>query len=399
MCARPRIRRCRLCLLRGQTGRALYSTPCPIFATCSSRRWTGTCGTTSTARSASTSHPAGSTAPTPASTRSSRSASSFRARSRTWSPPCRSPPRCSVPITAARRRHQPVGPVDRPRHRHRLQQVPATRSSTSTRPAGVARVQPGVVLDQLNRGPGRARPAVRPGRGHRQPGQPRRHDRQQLRRRALHRLRQDHRPRPPARRRPRRRHAAPSSARSTAGEWDRRAQPAHARRRRSTATSRRWSREQRRRDPPPLPAHPAPRQRLQPRRALRWACTARPRGPGCTSWSSAARARWPSSPRPSWAWCRGRRCAACWCRSSPSLAAALDALAACLEFSPSAVELMDQMLLDLAARQPGAARHDGGDPAAGRRRCSWSSSAATTPAEVADRVERAAAAAARASTG
>ena len=28
--------------------------------------------------------------------------------------------------------------------------------------------------------PGRARPSVRPGRGHRQPGQPRRHDRQQL---------------------------------------------------------------------------------------------------------------------------------------------------------------------------------------------------------------------------
>src|SRR5205823_9712945 len=31
-----------------------------------------------------------------------------------------------------------------------------------------------------------------------------------------------------------------------------------------------------------------------------------------------------------------------------TLAAAMDALAACLEFAPSAVELMDQMLLDLA---------------------------------------------------
>src|SRR5262245_58634874 len=35
-----------------------------------------------------------------------------------------------------------------------------------------------------------------------------------------------------------------------------------------------------------------------------------------------------------------------------SLAAALDALAACLEFKPSAVELMDQMLIDLSRNQP-----------------------------------------------
>src|SRR5205085_8054708 len=34
-----------------------------------------------------------------------------------------------------------------------------------------------------------------------------------------------------------------------------------------------------------------------------------------------------------------------------TLTAALDALAACLEFRPSAVELMDQMLIDLARRQ------------------------------------------------
>ena len=71
--------------------------------------------------------------------------------------------------------------------------------------ARTARVQPGVVLDQLNRAAGRARSAVRSRRRHRQPGQPRRHDRQQLRRRSLHRLRQDHRPRPPPWRRSRRR--------------------------------------------------------------------------------------------------------------------------------------------------------------------------------------------------
>ena len=33
-----------------------------------------------------------------------------------------------------------------------------------------------------------------------------------------------------------------------------------------------------------------------------------------------------------------------------TLGAAMDALAACLEFGPSAVELIDQLLLDLAAQ-------------------------------------------------
>ncbi len=48
-------------------------------------------------------------------------------------------------------------------------------------PAGMtARVQPGVVLDQLNRAAAVHGLHVRPGCRHRQPGQPRRHDRQQL---------------------------------------------------------------------------------------------------------------------------------------------------------------------------------------------------------------------------
>ena len=51
-----------------------------------------------------------------------------------------------------------------------------------------------------------------------------------------------------------------------------------------------------------------------------------------------------------------------------TLGAAMDALAACLELQPSAVELMDHLLLELTAQQPGAARHHEGDPgpAAGR---------------------------------
>ena len=117
-----------------------------------------------------------------------------------------------VPIIGARRRHQPVRPVDRPRHRRSIAASISTRSSTSIRPRASCRVQPGVVLDQLNRAAGRARSAVRARRRHRQPGQPRRHDRQQLRRRALHRLRQNHRSRPPSRRRPVPTAAGPSSA-------------------------------------------------------------------------------------------------------------------------------------------------------------------------------------------
>ena len=72
-----------------------------------------------------------------------------------------------------------------------------------------------------------------------------------------------------------------------------------------------------------------------------------------------------------------------------TLAAALDALAACLELGPSAVELMDHMLLDLTARQPRrCARRRWPHRRPAGRRCSWSSSPATTPAEVADRVEK-----------
>ena len=55
-----------------------------------------------------------------------------------------------MPDHGPRRRHVAVRPVDRPWRRPRLQQVPQPRLDID--PAGrVARVQPGVVLDQFNR--------------------------------------------------------------------------------------------------------------------------------------------------------------------------------------------------------------------------------------------------------
>ena len=72
--------------------------------------------------------------------------------------------------------------------------------------ARLARVGPGVVLDDLNRAAGAHGLAFGAGRGHREPGHARRHDRQQLGRRAVGAPRPDGGPRPGARRHPRRRH-------------------------------------------------------------------------------------------------------------------------------------------------------------------------------------------------
>ena len=59
-----------------------------------------------------------------------------KTRRRPRPPRCRSPPRLRRADHRPRRRHQPVRPVDRPRRRPRLQQVPERRSATSTRSAG-----------------------------------------------------------------------------------------------------------------------------------------------------------------------------------------------------------------------------------------------------------------------
>ncbi len=216
------------------------------------------------ARSASTPRPAGSTAPTPASTRSSRSASSSRGRRTTWSPPCRSPPRwtCrSRPAAAARLSGQSIGPgivIDcrkylnaDPRHRPggpgRPASSPASCSTSSTARVAGHGLQFGPDVATASR-------ANLGGMiGNNSAGV------------ALHRLRQDHRPRPPA--------AASSCPTAADGrvrpgrpaEWDRRAAAADAGGRHLPRACGQVVRGERRRDSPALPAHPAPRQRLQPR--------------------------------------------------------------------------------------------------------------------------------------
>ncbi len=132
---------------------------------------------------------------------------------------------------------------------------PAARDRANSARRRARPVQPGAVA---------LWPAVRPRRVHRQPGQPRRHDRQQLRRGPLHRLRQDHRPRPSAARGSRRRQ--PGRIRP-AGAVRMGAACRSAIRSKAPSTGMSASRQPaRRRDSAPLSPHPAPGQRLQPRR-------------------------------------------------------------------------------------------------------------------------------------
>ena len=126
---------------------------------------------------------------------------------------------------------------------------------------------------------------------HIQPGQPRRHDGQQLGRLALHRLRQDHRPRPPPRRGAGRRQPGVVRPRLAGGVGPP-GRGAHVWKAAPTSGARDRPQEPRR-DPAAFPAHPAPGQRLQPGRAGRGNWTPS-RRLGCISCSSAARARWPS---------------------------------------------------------------------------------------------------------
>ena len=105
-----------------------------------------------------------------------------------------------------------------------------------------ARVEPGVVLDQLNTAAARARFAIRARRGHQQPRQRGRHDRQQLGRLALDLAWQNRRSRDRTGRRVGRWHAGRAAAR-TAGEWAaavnarRRLGPMHREMRRLSAAS------------------------------------------------------------------------------------------------------------------------------------------------------------------
>ncbi len=161
---------------------------------------------------------ASSTAPTPASTRSSRWAWSCRRASRTSSPRCRLPARCACSITArgggTSLSGQSIGPgvvLDCSKYLAAILDIdPSARVVAHPARCGPRFAQP------CRRG---ARLAVWPRRFDFQSGQPRRHDRQQLRRLALHRLRQDHRPRPPARCCPLRRQPRRASEHFPPHEW------------------------------------------------------------------------------------------------------------------------------------------------------------------------------------
>ena len=264
---------------------------------------------------------------------------------------CRRPPRCACRSARARRQVPGLsGPVDRSRHRHGLQQVPEQHLLTSIRRIAPCAFSPASSSIRSITRLGRSRPTVWAG------GRDRRAGRtsggmigNNSAGGSLHRLRQNDRSRPPSRRRPRRR---PAQRVRPVAEG---VEDACRRRRRRTlpfivASSTSCGNSQRR-DSPPLPAYSAPRQRLQPRRPVR-------RTPALRSPSAVAglhqlivgsegtlavitEAELKVIPRPK---ARGLLVP-----QFATLAAALDALAPCLELQPSAVELMDQMLLELAA--------------------------------------------------
>ena len=125
------------------------------------------------------------------------------------------PPRFGVPVVTPRRRHQPRRPDRRPGHRARHLAPHGRDPRDRRRAARRVRVGPGVVQDDLNRAVAAARARLRARHLDVQPGDARRHDRQQLVGQPLDRLRHHDRPRLRARGRARRRLARRPSGRST----------------------------------------------------------------------------------------------------------------------------------------------------------------------------------------
>ena len=205
-----------------------------------------------------------STRPTPASTRSCRSWSRFpRPRPTSW-PSSRCAASSGVPITArgggTSQAGQSIGPgviLDCSKYFNRVLEINAAERWV--------RVEPGCVLDDLNRGAQAARPAVRPGHLDRQPGHDRRHDRQQLVRRAVGPLRQDDRPRARAEGRAGRRQRRPPRA-ARRSRSSRRSAPSTDLEGACYRAIRRLAAEHAERDRAPLPEDPPARRRLQPRR-------------------------------------------------------------------------------------------------------------------------------------
>ena len=176
---------------------------------------------------------------------------------------CRSSAARSRCAAAARRRPDRRSARASGRHLEVLNEC-----SKSTPPNAGLRVEPGIVLDELNAHAEAARPALRARHLHREPRHHRRHDGQQLERRALGPPRQDDRPRARAASRAVRRHRSSTSGRST-----RRAGGGLRRQTRSKRDcyrdGRRSGARARRRNRAPLSQGPAPRRRLQPRRVRR----------------------------------------------------------------------------------------------------------------------------------
>ena len=149
---------------------------------------------------------AGATPPMPRSTRSCRPAWSSRTTLDDLEAALRDRPRGRRSGDRARRRHLAERPADRRGARGRLQPAPQRGEDATTREQRTVTVEPGRRARAAQR-PAQARRAVLPGRAlDREPLHHRRHDRQQLLRRALDLLRQDGRQRARGRRHaPRRR--------------------------------------------------------------------------------------------------------------------------------------------------------------------------------------------------
>ncbi len=224
-------------------------------------------------------------------------------RRRPRRPPCRSPPRREVPITARGGGTSPsgqsIGPgivLDCSKYLNDILDLDPT--------AAVARVQPGVVLDQLNRAAGEhdlqfgpeCRHASRANLGG-MIGNNSAGSRSIVYGKTIDHVR-------------RLNVILADGSRPTFGPLS----PTSGRHRAQRQVagggrlSRRWPHRgrQRRRDPPPLSAYPSAGQRLQPRRPRRlplseperWPrCRTLAASPACISFSSAAKVRSPSSPR------------------------------------------------------------------------------------------------------
>ena len=214
-----------------------------------------------------------------------------------------------------------------------------------------ARVEPGIVLDELNARAAAARPALRARHLHRQPRHRRRHDGEQLERRAVGALRQDDRSRARAARRAVRRIARPTSGRSDARELDAAVRAATRSKAPCYREVRRLARECTRRDRPPLS-----RRSCAASAATTWTRSSDPAQavqPGEADGRLRGHARRRRSRRRS-ALVPLPEAKAVLAIQFADLLEALEATPAILAHRPSAVEVMDRFILDHTKQSAGA---------------------------------------------